>query len=146
MGSSHEGSWWIENATKNWGLFPLYWLKYQTFSQLSSLYIENSEMYRITGTKSAVGGCFAFLLKEQLLHVRYGHLLQANLPPFHNPNKVNRVIRSTHNQMSHCYLLGVYTSHLTYRSFPKIAPHCCNKAWCFQLLQHTHQNTQTQVC
>jgi hypothetical protein len=66
--------------------------------------------------------------------VRCGPPLLNKLSTFLNPNKGSRVVHSTHNQLSHCHLLGIYTCHLTYRSFPRLAPHSCPKAWCFQLL------------
>jgi hypothetical protein len=77
--------------------------------------------------------------------MRYGPPLQVKLPTFHNPNKGSRVVHSTHNRMSHCHLLSIYTCHLTYRSFSRVAPHSCPKAGYFQLLQHTHQRIWTKV-
>jgi hypothetical protein len=63
--------------------------------------------------------------------MRYGSLLQAKLPTFHNPN---RVVHRMHNLMFHRHLLDIYTCHLTYRSFFRLAPYSCPKARCFQLV------------
>jgi hypothetical protein len=74
----------------------------------------------------------AFLfVKEQQFHARYGPPRLAKLPTFYNPNKDNRVVYRMHNQISHCHLLGIYTCHLTCRSFLRLAPHSCPKAQCF---------------
>jgi hypothetical protein len=145
MRSSHEWSWWVENAAKYWGLFPFHRLKLFPNIPACFIEVENSEIYRVTGTKSADRGCFPFLVKEQQFHLRYGPPLLAKLTNFHNPNNESRVVHSMHNWMFHCHL-GICTCHLTYRSFPRLSPHSCPKAWCFQQLQHTHQSIWTQVC
>jgi hypothetical protein len=67
-------------------------------------------------------GVASLFVKEQQSHVRYGPPLLTKMPTFHNPNKGSRVVHSTHNQMSHCHLLSIYTCHLTCRSFPRLAP------------------------